>query len=165
MAEAGHNTNVLLNTKRMEGLGLAAGKSFARDWTGAVSWWIDNTGIIRVSKRLARKGVGPYGWTKMGDRDVAGYLEWLDARVAGSWEVQHVKAHAERRRRYRSEWTVEESGNDACDGIAGRLRRAAAIEVEDWQCQVAAWNRQQDAEHERTSGWRLVPKPVRATHV
>ena len=102
VAEAGHNTNVLLNTKRMEGLGLAAGKSFARDWAGPVSWWIDNTGIIRVSRRLARKGVGPYGWTKMGDRDVAGYLEWLDARVRGEWDVQHVKAHAERRRRFRS---------------------------------------------------------------
>ena len=51
VAEAGHNTNVLLNTKRMEGLGLAAGKSFARDCAGPVSWWIDNTGIIRVSKR------------------------------------------------------------------------------------------------------------------
>ena len=54
VAEAGHNTNVLLNTKRMEGLGFAAGKSFARDWTGSVSWWIDNTGIIRVSRALAR---------------------------------------------------------------------------------------------------------------
>ena len=165
VAEAGHNTNVLLNTKRMEGLGLAAGKSFARDWAGPVSWWIDNTGIIRVSKRLARKGVGPYGWTKMGDRDVAGYLEWLDTRVRGEWDVQHVKAHAEKRRRFRSEWTFQERGNGACDGIAERLRKAAAVEVEDWQSQVDRWNRQQDAAHETTGGERLVPKPVRASHV
>ena len=65
---------------------------WVRDWAGPVSWWIDNTGIIRVSKALARKGVGPYGWTKMGDRDVAGYLEWLDTRGDGYWVTELARA-------------------------------------------------------------------------
>jgi hypothetical protein len=45
-AIASHATNVLLNTTRMEALGLATGMSYARNWAGKVKWCIDNKGVI-----------------------------------------------------------------------------------------------------------------------
>ena len=40
-ALASSTTNVLLNTTRMEALGLAAGMSYARNWEGSVKWYVD----------------------------------------------------------------------------------------------------------------------------
>jgi hypothetical protein len=45
-ALASSATNVLLNTTRMEALGLAAGMSYARNWKGSVKWYVDNMGAI-----------------------------------------------------------------------------------------------------------------------
>jgi hypothetical protein len=44
---AAANGNVLLNTTRLEALGLVAGMSFARDWKGLVKWYLDNNGARR----------------------------------------------------------------------------------------------------------------------
>jgi hypothetical protein len=50
-------TNIPLSSTRLEALGLAAGLSFGRDWTGRVEWRLDNKGVIRSWRRLRPSGV------------------------------------------------------------------------------------------------------------
>jgi hypothetical protein len=47
-ALASSTTNILLNTTRMEALGLAAGMSYARNWKGSVTdkWYVDNMAAL-----------------------------------------------------------------------------------------------------------------------
>jgi hypothetical protein len=71
-ALASNATNVLLNTTRMEALGLAAGMSYARNWKGSVKWYVDHMGAI--SNFWAMPGSVANDWSKMGDRDVFGYI-------------------------------------------------------------------------------------------
>ena len=40
-------------------------------------------------------------------------------KVVGNWRVRHVRAHAEKRAS-RAEWSLDELGNDAAEGVAGR---------------------------------------------
>ena len=95
--------------------------SYARMWTGAVDWKLDNMGVVRGWRKL--RHMAPNAWTKVGDRDVYGYLGLLRAAVEGKWRVAHVKGHAERRKK-RWEWSLDELSNDAVDKMAGRVRRA-----------------------------------------
>ena len=74
-AIASHATNVLLNTTRMEALGLAAGMSYARNWTGKVKWYIDNKGVIENFWRMPSCVAND--WCKMGDRDIFGYIKHI----------------------------------------------------------------------------------------
>ena len=46
------NGNVLLNTTRMEALGLVAGMSYARGWKGPVKWYLDNNGARRNYRKM-----------------------------------------------------------------------------------------------------------------
>jgi hypothetical protein len=79
------NGNVLLNTTRMEALGLVAGMSYAWEWKGPVKWYLDNNGARRNYRKMRHWTA--YDWRKAGDRDVFGYMELLRARLAGKWEV------------------------------------------------------------------------------
>jgi hypothetical protein len=47
-ALAPSTTNILLDTTRIEALGLAAGMScvYARNWKGSVKWYVGNMGAI-----------------------------------------------------------------------------------------------------------------------
>jgi hypothetical protein len=79
--EAAANGNVLLNTTRLEALGLVAGMSFARDWKGPVKWYLDNNEARRNYRKMRHWTA--YDWCKAGDRDVFGYMELLRARLSG----------------------------------------------------------------------------------
>ena len=116
--------------------------SYARMWTGAVDWKLDNMGVVRGWRKL--RHMAPNAWTKVGDRDVYGYLGLLRAAVEGKWRVAHVKGHAERRKK-RWEWSLDELSNDAVDKMAGRVRKAVTAEVGRWDAAVSEWQRAVDA--------------------
>jgi hypothetical protein len=84
-AAAEDKENTLLNTTRMEALGLAAGMSFARDWKGPVEWHLDNEGAQRNYRKMRHWTA--YDWCKGGNRDVFGYMEQLRGRLLGNWKV------------------------------------------------------------------------------
>ena len=113
-ADANEKENVLLSSTRMEALGLAAGMSYARAWTGRVEWRVDNLGVVKGFRKLRR--MTPNDWCRAGDRDVTGYLQLMREAVAGDWRVRHVRGHAEKRAA-RSEWSLDELGNDQADGV------------------------------------------------
>ena len=58
------NGNVLLNTTRMEALGLVAGMSYARGWKGPVKWYLDNNGARRNYRKMRHWTA--YDWCKAG---------------------------------------------------------------------------------------------------
>ncbi len=78
------------------------------------------------------------------DRDVAGYLQLMRETVAGNWRVRHVRSHAEKRAS-RAEWSLDELGNDAADGVAGRVRDELVRDLRRYEVQTAKWQRQVDA--------------------
>ena len=67
---------IVLSSTRLEALGLAAGLSFARGWTGRVEWRLDNKGVISSWRRLRQ--AAPSAWAKVNDRDVQGYRVPVD---------------------------------------------------------------------------------------
>ena len=69
-ADANDKENVLLSSTRMEALGLAAGMSYARAWTGRVEWRVDNLGVVKGFRKL--RHMTPADWGRVSDRDVAG---------------------------------------------------------------------------------------------
>jgi len=137
-ALASSTTNVLLNTTRMEALGLAAGMSYARNWKGSVKWYVDNKGVI--SNFWAMPGSVANDWSKMGDRDVFGYINIMQSEVLGDWDVIHQEGHVEKRKKDESTWTIEEIGNVEADGIAGDARLGAKRDEEVWDEEVSRWN-------------------------
>ena len=141
-ADANEKTNVLLSSTRMENLGLAAGMSYARDWMGRVEWRADNLGTVKGFGKVKR--MTPNDWCRVSDRDVAGYLQLMREKVAGNWRVRHVRAHAEKRAS-RAEWSLDELGNDAADGVAGRVRDGLVRDLRRYEVQTAEWQRQVDA--------------------
>ena len=136
-AIASHATNVLLNTTRMEALGLAAGMSYARNWTGRVKWYIDNKGVIENFWRMPSCVAND--WCKMGDRDIFGYINHMEGVVLGRWNVKHQEGHVERRKLNSSEWTNEEWGNVEADRVCGRTRKMALSDELKWSEQVDEW--------------------------
>ena len=138
-ADANEKTNVLLSSTRMENLGLAAGMSYARDWMGRVEWRADNLGTVKGFGKVVR--MTPNDWCRVSDRDVAGYLQLMRSTVAGDWRVRHVRSHAEKRAS-RAEWSLDELGNDAADGVAGRVRDGLVQDVRRYEAQTAEWQRQ-----------------------
>jgi len=156
-AAAEDKENTLLNTTRMEALGLAAGMSFARDWKGPVEWHLDNEGARRNYRKMRHWTA--YDWCKGGDRDVFGYMEQLRGRLLGNWKVLHVDGHVEKRKKDRKTWTFEEIGNDKSDLIAGRCMRAAAQDGRDDAAALVKWNAQVDAAAWHQQG--KVSKPTR----
>ena len=119
-AIASHATNILLNTTRMEALGLAAGMSYARKWKGKVRWYIDNKGVIENFWKIPHCVAND--WSKIGDRDVFGYIDKMRDSVQGEWDVRHQEGHVEGRKKDKRTWTDEETGNVNADHVAGRDR-------------------------------------------
>ena len=116
--------------------------SYARDWTGRVEWRADNLGTVKGFGKLMR--MTPNDWCRVSDRDVAGYLQLMRETVAGNWRVRHVRSHAEKRAS-RAEWSLDELGNDAADGVAGRVRDELVRDLRRYEVQTAKWQRQVDA--------------------
>jgi len=138
-AIASHATNILLNTTRMEALGLAAGMSYARKWKGKVRWYIDNKGVIENFWKIPHCVAND--WSKIGDRDVFGYIDKMRDSVQGEWDVRHQEGHVEGRKKDKRTWTDEETGNVNADHVAGRVRLQAVREESVWLEQVDRWNR------------------------
>ena len=138
-ADANDKENVLLSSTRMEALGLAAGMSYARAWTGRVEWRVDNLGVVKGFRKL--RHMTPADWGRVSDRDVTGYLQLMRETAAGDWAVRHVRGHAEKRAA-RAEWSLDELGNDQADGVAGRVRDALVSAMSDYEDQVREWRRQ-----------------------
>ena len=136
-AIASHATNVLLNTTRMEALGLAAGMSYARNWAGKVKWYIDNKGVIENFWRMPNCVAND--WNKMGDRDVFGYINRMQGVVAGVWNVKHQRGHVEGREKDQRLWTNEEKGNVEADHVCGRARKMALGDELMWLERVNEW--------------------------
>ena len=136
-AIASHATNVLLNTTRMEALGLAAGMPYSRNWAGKVKWYIDNKGVIENFWRMPNCVAND--WNKMGDRDVFGYINRMQGVVAGVWDVKHQRGHVEGREKDQSLWTNEEKGNVEADHVCGRARKMALGDELMWLERVNEW--------------------------
>ena len=116
--------------------------SYARDWAGRVEWRADSLGTVKGFGKVVR--MTPNDWCRVSDRDVAGYLQLMREKVAGNWRVRHVRAHAEKRAS-RAEWSLDELGNDAADGVAGRVRDGLVRDLRRYEVQTAEWQRQVDA--------------------
>jgi hypothetical protein len=123
----------------MEALGLAAGMSYARNWKGSVKWYVDNMGAI--SNFWAMPGSVANDWSKMGDRDVFGYINIMQSKVLGEWDVIHQEGHVEKRKKDKSTWTIEEVGNVEADIVAGNARLGAKQDEEVWEGKVSSWNK------------------------
>jgi hypothetical protein len=50
-------------------------------------------------------------WSKMGDRDVFGYISRMQDVVAGVWDVKHQRGHVEGRKKDQRKWTNGEKGD------------------------------------------------------
>jgi hypothetical protein len=95
--------------------------SYARNWKGSAKWYVDNKGAI--SKFWAMPGSVANDWSKMlGDRDVFGYINIMQSKVLGEWDVIHQEGHVEKRKKYESTWTIEEIENVEADIVAGNAR-------------------------------------------
>jgi hypothetical protein len=112
--------------------------SYARNWKGSVKWYVDNKGVI--SNFWAMPGSVANDWSKMGDRDVFGYINIMQSEVLGDWDVIHQEGHVEKRKTDDSTWTIEEIGNVEADGIAGDARLGAKKDEEVWDEEVRRWN-------------------------
>ena len=91
--------------------------SYARNWAGKVKWYIDNKGVIENFWRMPNCVAND--WSKMGDRDVFGYINRMQDVVAGVWNAKHQRGHVEGREKDQSKWTNEEKGNVEADMYAG----------------------------------------------
>ena len=107
-----------------------------------MEWRADNLGTVKGFGKVKR--MTPNDWCRVSDRDVAGYLQLMREKVAGNWRVRHVRAHAEKRAS-RAEWSLDELGNDAADGVAGRVRDGLVRDLRRYEVQTAEWQRQVDA--------------------
>ena len=67
-------------------------------------------------------------------------MQLMRETVAGNWRVRHVRSHAEKRAS-RAEWSLDELGNDAADGVAGRVRDELVRDLRRYEVQTAKWQR------------------------
>ena len=158
-ALAADNLSTIITSTRMEALGVAAGMSYARDWTGRVEWRLDNTSVIQQYRRMLRWSSND--WTKVNDRDVFGYIDCLRRTgvMSGRWAVIHQRGHVERRKKSRKTWTEWEWGNVQSDRAAGQARRAAQSAQEARDAAQERWARDQDKATLATGGSVLIDKP------
>jgi hypothetical protein len=74
-------------------------------------------------------------WSKVGDRDVNGYIDVMRHQVKGGGQcITNSDMYVEKRKKYRwkDPWTMVEGGNWVVDGIAGRARKMAEMEEKEW---------------------------------
>jgi hypothetical protein len=57
-----------------------------------LKWYIDNKGVIENFWRMPNYVAND--WSKMGDRDVFGYINRMQDVVAGVWNVKHRSERA-----------------------------------------------------------------------
>jgi hypothetical protein len=77
----------------------------------------------------------------MGDRDVFGYINIMQSKVLGEWDVIHQEGHVEKRKKDKSTWSIEEVGNVEADIVAGNARLTAKQDEEVWEGKVSSWNK------------------------
>jgi hypothetical protein len=59
-------------------------------------------------------------WSKMGDRDVFGYINIMQSGVLGEWDVIHQEGHVEKRKKDKSTWTTDRGSRHCGSGYCSR---------------------------------------------
>ena len=69
---ASDNPNTRLSSARAEAMGVAAGMSRCRTWSGTVTWTLDNEGVTKTWRKTGR--LSALEWIRQSDRDIYGYM-------------------------------------------------------------------------------------------